>query len=76
MGASPTGYGALWAARDLRKALAKAGARVLEPELAVPHIRSRADSDGTIIDAGLRRRVAGFLDAVLAAHEQDLAHEA
>jgi hypothetical protein len=44
--------------------------------LAVPHIRSRADSDGTIIDAGLRRRVAGFLDAVLAAHEQDLAHEA
>jgi chromate reductase len=73
LSSSPTGYGAMWAARDLRKALAKAGARVLEPELSVPHIRRLAGDDGTITDVSLRRRVARFLDAVLAAHAQHAA---
>jgi chromate reductase, NAD(P)H dehydrogenase (quinone) len=65
MGASKTGYGALWAQADLRKALAKAGARVLTPELAVPHAHHRHGEDGTLLDDGLRRRIEVFLEQVL-----------
>jgi chromate reductase len=60
LGSSPNAYGALWAQADLRKALAKAGARVLDAELAIPRIH-RADP------AQLRRRLAAYLDGVLVA---------
>ncbi len=68
MGASPRGYGAVWAQDHLRKALAKAGARVLSPELAVPHARRRFAPDGTCTDPAVRRRAARFLEQVLAEH--------
>ncbi len=68
MSASPTGYGGVWAQADLRRALAKAGARVLDPELAVPHAAARFAADGTCTDPALRRRAARFLEQVLEAH--------
>jgi chromate reductase len=64
MGCSPTGYGAVWSQADLRKALAKAGARVLEAELAIPHAHRHFDAEGRLSDPGTRRRLRRFLDAV------------
>ncbi len=68
MGASPNAYGAVWAQEHLRKALAKAGARVLAPELAVPQARRRFAPEGTCTDAALRRRAGRFLEQALAEH--------
>ncbi|MBE2315744.1 NAD(P)H-dependent oxidoreductase [Solirubrobacter sp. CPCC 204708] len=58
LGASKTGYGAMWSQADLRKALAKAGARVLDAELAIPYAH-RVTGDV------LRRRAGGYLADVL-----------
>lgn len=71
-GASTTGYGAVWAQADLRKALGKAGARVVGSELAIPYADRRFDADGNLIDPALRRRISHFLLDALAATEPDL----
>lgn len=65
MGASTTGYGAVWSQEHLRKALAKAGARVLDCELALPHAPRAFDEDGACTSATVRRRTGRFLEAAL-----------
>jgi len=55
IGASTSAYGAMWAQAELRKALARAGARVLDSELAVPHAHERID-DGTLRLTGPQQR--------------------
>lgn len=66
MGASSTGYGAVWSQEHLRKALAKAGARVLSPQLAVPRAAALFGEDGALASEPTRRRVAAFLEQALA----------
>jgi chromate reductase len=57
VGASTGMFGAVWAQADLRKVLARAGARVLEGELAVPLAASQFDEDGRLRDEELRERL-------------------
>ncbi len=60
--ASKGAYGAMWAQADLRKALARSGARVLEGDLAVPRAHERFDEEGRLIDEALRRRLAEVVE--------------
>jgi len=69
IGASTGAYGATWAQAELRKALAKAGARVLPHELAVARAHERFDDAGGLVSGALRRR----LIALMAALAHDLA---
>jgi chromate reductase, NAD(P)H dehydrogenase (quinone) len=62
--ASPGAYGALWAQNDLRRILGIAGARVVDDELAVPHVDELIAADGSVTDGALRRRLRGQLDAL------------
>ena len=64
MGASSGSYGAVWSQEELRKALAKAGARVLEAELAVP-LAGTAFADGVCTSPKVRRKVGRFLERAL-----------
>jgi chromate reductase, NAD(P)H dehydrogenase (quinone) len=50
VGASTGGFGAVWAQADLRRILARIGARVLDTELAVTHVETRCDESGNLID--------------------------
>ena len=45
LGASTGGFGAVWAQADLRRILARIGARVLDAELAVTHAHTGFDDD-------------------------------
>ncbi len=58
IGASTGMFGAVWGQAELRKVLARAGARVLEGELAVGHAHTRFDELGNIIDEDLRAQLA------------------
>ena len=60
VGASAGAFGAIWAQAELRKALAKAGARVLECELAVP-LAGTVFEDGVCTSAKVRRKAGRFL---------------
>jgi chromate reductase len=53
MGASTGMFGAVWAQAELRKALAAAGARVIEGEVAVGHAQDRFHDDGRLNDPNL-----------------------
>ena len=66
MGASSTAYGAVWSQDHLRKALAKAGARVLGCDLAVPFAPTAFDDLGVCTSAKVRRKTATFLETALA----------
>jgi chromate reductase len=61
VGASPGAYGAMWAQADLRRVLARIGARVVETELAVAHVHDRFDDEGRLTDEDVRGRLAGLL---------------
>ena len=50
VGASTGGFGSVWAQADLRRILARIGARVLDTELAVTHAETRCDDSGNLID--------------------------
>lgn len=72
-GASTGSYGAMWAQQDLRRIMARTGARVLEGELPVPRAQDRFDEQGRLVDDVLRQRLAEVVErlaeeaAVLAA---------
>ena len=70
IGSSPGAYGAAWAQADLRKALAKAGARVLPHELAVSRADERFDESGALISRAIERRLSELLLATSADLEQ------
>ncbi|TMK98946.1 MAG: NAD(P)H-dependent oxidoreductase [Actinobacteria bacterium] len=50
IGASTGSFGAVWAQAELRKALAAAGARVIDRELPVALAHEAFDSDGALLD--------------------------
>jgi chromate reductase len=50
IGASSSMFGAVWAQAELRKALAAAGARVIDRELPLPYAQEQFDSAGELID--------------------------
>jgi chromate reductase len=66
--ASPGAFGGVWAQADARRVLARIGARVVGPELAVAFVHTRVDGDGTV-DASLAAEVAVVFDALADAVE-------
>ena len=67
VGASTGGFGAVWAQADLRRILARIGARVLDTELAVGHADTGFDED-------VLESLAGVVnDLVSSAHARELA---
>ena len=65
IGASTGMFGAVWAQAEGRKALASAGARVLERELAVPTAGEQFDELGDLLDDDLRASLQELLAAFL-----------
>src|SRR5579884_1494019 len=59
IGASTGMFGAVWSQAELRKALAAAGARVVEGEVAVGHAHTRFDEQGQLTDENLRPGARG-----------------
>ena len=57
VGASTGMFGGLWAQAELRKVLARTGARVLDSELAVPLAGTQFDEAGRLHDDDLRARL-------------------
>jgi chromate reductase len=66
IGASSGMYGAVWAQAELRKALATAGARVADAEVAVGRAQTRFDDEGHLTDDEVRDALREALGAVLA----------
>ena len=66
VGASTGMFGAVWAQAELRKALAAAGARVVEGEVAVGHAHTRFDEDGGLNDPELVEQVDAVVQALVA----------
>jgi len=46
---------------DLRRVLARIGARVVETELAVAHVHDRFDDEGRLTDEDVRGRLAALV---------------
>lgn len=65
VGASPGGFGAVWAQADLRRILARIGARVLEDELAVGNAAARFDEGGPLTDDGVREPLEEIVAALV-----------
>jgi chromate reductase len=72
IGASVTGYGAMWAQDHLRRALGIAGARVLETELAIANADERFDEQGRLSDIETRERLAELLQNLVEHHHVHL----
>lgn len=66
VGASSGMFGAVWAQAELRKALASAGARVLDAELPVPAAHTKFDEDGVLVDDEIRAGLCGVVEALVA----------
>jgi chromate reductase, NAD(P)H dehydrogenase (quinone) len=66
IGASTGMFGAVWAQAELRKVLARTGARVLEGELAVPFAHSQFDEEGRLQDEELRARLREVAERLVA----------
>jgi chromate reductase len=66
VGASTGMFGAVWAQAELRKALAAAGARVVEGEAAVGHAHTRFDEDGRLSDPNIADQVAAVVETLIA----------
>lgn len=66
VGASSGMFGAVWAQAELRKALASAGARVLDAELPVPAAHTKFDEDGVLVDDKTRAGLRGVVEALVA----------
>jgi len=61
IGASTGMFGAVWAQAELRKALATAGARVIDRELPVPTVAEAFDDRGALIDHDLALELESIL---------------
>ena len=66
MGASPSAYGAAEAQAELRKVLARAGAQVLDGELAVAQAHEAFGPDGRLRNPELARALSDLLDTLQA----------
>jgi chromate reductase len=69
VGASPGGFGAVWAQADLRRILSRIGARVLDTELVVASASERFDDDGELADHEIESGLEQLLESLV-----DLAH--
>jgi chromate reductase len=74
IGATPGGFGAVWAQAELRKVLGTAGARVLEDGVAVPRVHERIGADGELADEGVLRKLDTVLEALVREVEASLGH--
>jgi chromate reductase len=59
-------FGAVWAQAELRKALASAGARVIDRELPVPSADEAFDQQGTLVEPDQMLELDGILLELLA----------
>jgi chromate reductase len=66
IGASTGMFGAVWSQAELRKALAAAGARVVEGEVAVGHAHTRFDEQGILNDPNLADQVREVVETLIA----------
>ena len=66
IGASTGAFGGVRAQADLRRVLARAGARVVDGEVAVPHAHRRLAEHNRLTDADLEARLAALVSALLA----------
>ena len=66
VGASTGPFGAVWGQAELRKALARAGARVVAGEVAVPHSHRRLAEHGRLLDEALQEPLVELLEALAA----------
>ena len=66
MGASTGLFGAVWAQAELRKVLEHIGVDVIDEELPLGSAAEAFDSDGTLVDPGIERRLQGQLDQFVA----------
>jgi len=65
VGASTGLFGAVWAQAELRKALATAGARVIDEELPVGQAHDAFDDEGLLADPGLQAALAAIVAALV-----------
>jgi chromate reductase, NAD(P)H dehydrogenase (quinone) len=73
IGASTGMFGAVWSQAELRKALAAAGARVVDRELPVAGADEAFDGDGELKDRDLTLELSGILAELLENAERRLA---
>ena len=66
IGASSGMFGAVWSQAELRKALAAAGARVVEGEVPVGHAHTRFNVDGRLNDPNIAEQVQEVVETVIA----------
>jgi chromate reductase, NAD(P)H dehydrogenase (quinone) len=66
IGASTGMFGAVWAQAEVRKALAAAGARVLDRELAVCEAHAQFDDDGRLSDGALEEGLQQIVTRLVA----------
>ncbi len=66
IGTSTGAFGAVWAQAELRKVLARAGARIVGDEVALPHAHRRLAERDRLVDDELRPRLAALIQALLA----------
>lgn len=66
VGASTGMFGAVWAQAEVRKALAAAGARVLERELAVGEAHAQFDQKGRLLDGALEEQLQQIVTCLVA----------
>jgi chromate reductase, NAD(P)H dehydrogenase (quinone) len=66
IGASTGMFGAVWAQAELRKALAAAGARVIDRELPVADVENAFDVDGTLAEHDQELALSEILAELLA----------
>jgi chromate reductase len=71
IGASTGMFGAVWAQAELRKALASAGARVIDRELPVPAAHEAFDQEGTLVEPDQILALDGILVELLADAARD-----
>ncbi len=76
IGASPSMFGAVWAQAELRKALAAAGARVIDLELPVPNADEAFDEDGSLSEREQEEQLRGILVELRNAAERHAAAQA
>ncbi len=76
IGASPSMFGAVWAQAELRKALAAAGARVIDLELPVPNADEAFDEDGSLSEREQEEQLRGILVELRDAAERHAAAQA
>lgn len=70
VGASTNAFGALWAQDDLRRVLARLGARVVEGGLPVARAHERFDESGELVDDEIREGLRRVLASLAAELEQ------